>query len=66
VCQGRDQRAARWCDASADLPKGTGVVSCANALTAVIRHTKLTGVDSHAGVIGTTCTGAPQHDTGAS
>jgi len=41
-------------------------VSCANALTAVIRHTKLTGVDSHAGVIGTTCTGAPQHDTGAS
>lgn len=51
-------RSARWRDASADLRKGTGWWSCANALTAVIRYTKLTDVGSHAGFIGTTFTGA--------
>jgi len=48
----------RWYDPSTGLWKGTGWWNCANALTAVIRYTKLTGDGSHAGVIGTTFTAA--------
>jgi predicted alpha-1,6-mannanase (GH76 family) len=48
----------RWYGPSAGLWQGTGRWNGANALTAVIRYTKLTGESSHAGVIGTTFTAA--------
>ena len=44
----------RWYHSSTGLWQGTGWWNSANALTAVIRYTKLTGDSSHAGVIGTT------------
>jgi len=49
---------ARWYDPSSGLWQGTGWWNCANALTAVIRYTKLTGDSSQAGVVGTTFTAA--------
>ena len=49
---------ARWYDPSSGLWRGTGWWNCANALTAVIRYTELTGDGSQAGVIGTTFTAA--------
>jgi predicted alpha-1,6-mannanase (GH76 family) len=49
---------ARWYDPSSGLWRGTGWWNCANALTAVIRYTKLTGDGSQAGVIATTFTAA--------
>jgi predicted alpha-1,6-mannanase (GH76 family) len=48
----------RWYDPSSGLWRGTGWWNCANALTAVVRYTKLTGDGSQAGVIGTTFTAA--------
>ena len=48
----------RWYHSSTGLWQGTGWWNSANALTAVIRYTKLTGDSSHAGVIGTTFTAA--------
>jgi predicted alpha-1,6-mannanase (GH76 family) len=48
----------QWYDPATGLWRGTGWWNCANALTAVIRYTKLTGDDSQAGVIGTTFTAA--------
>jgi predicted alpha-1,6-mannanase (GH76 family) len=48
----------RWYHPSTGLWQGTGWWNSANALTAVIRYTKLTGDSSHAGVIGTTFTAA--------
>jgi predicted alpha-1,6-mannanase (GH76 family) len=48
----------RWYDPSTGLWRGTGWWNCANALTAVVRYTKLTGDGSQAGVIGTTFTAA--------
>ena len=54
----------RWYDPSSGLWRGTGWWNCANALTAVIRYTKLTGDGSHAGVIGTTFTAAQRKHAG--
>jgi predicted alpha-1,6-mannanase (GH76 family) len=48
----------RWYHPSTGLWQGTGWWNSANALTAVIQYTKLTGDSSHAGVIGTTFTAA--------
>ena len=48
----------RWYDPSSGLWRGTGWWNCANALTAVVRYTKLTGDGSQARVIGTTFTAA--------
>ena len=44
----------RWYRPGTGLWAGTGWWNCANALTAVIRYTKLTGDSSHAGVLETT------------
>ena len=54
----------RWYDPSSGLWRGTGWWNCANALTAVIRYTKLTGDGSQAGVIGTTFTGTQRQHAG--
>ena len=48
----------RWYDPSSGLWRGTGWWNCANALTAVIRYTKVTGDGRAAGVISTTFTQA--------
>jgi predicted alpha-1,6-mannanase (GH76 family) len=48
----------RWYHPSDGLWQGTGWWNCANALTAVIGYTKLTGDAAHAAVIGTTFTAA--------
>ncbi len=48
----------RWYDPPSGLWRGTGWWNCANALTAVVRYTELTGDGSQAGVIGTTFTAA--------
>jgi predicted alpha-1,6-mannanase (GH76 family) len=48
----------RWYDPSTGQWRSTGWWNAANALTAVIGYTKLTGDDSHAAVIGTTFTAA--------
>ena len=48
----------RWYDPSSGLWRGTGWWNCANALTAVIRYTKLAGDGRAAGVISTTFTQA--------
>jgi predicted alpha-1,6-mannanase (GH76 family) len=47
----------RWYDPSTGQWKSTSWWNAANALTAVIGYTKLTGDGTHAGVIGTTFTG---------
>jgi predicted alpha-1,6-mannanase (GH76 family) len=44
----------RWYDPASGLWRGTGWWNCANALTALIRYTKLIGDDCHVGVIATT------------
>jgi predicted alpha-1,6-mannanase (GH76 family) len=54
----------RWYDPASGLWRGTGWWNCANALTAVIRYTKLTGDGSHAGVIATTFTAAQRQHAG--
>jgi predicted alpha-1,6-mannanase (GH76 family) len=54
----------RWYDPASGLWRGTGWWNCANALTAVIRYTKLTGDDSHAGVIATTFAAAQRRHAG--
>ena len=48
----------RWYHPATGLWQGTGWWNSANALTAVIRYTKLTGDGRHAGVIATTFTAA--------
>src|SRR6266568_6156500 len=48
----------RWYDPASGLWQGTGWWNAANALTAVIGYTKLTGDGSYAGIIGTTFTAA--------
>jgi predicted alpha-1,6-mannanase (GH76 family) len=48
----------RWYHPADGLWQGTGWWNCANALTAVIGYTKLTGDAAHAAVIGTTFTAA--------
>jgi predicted alpha-1,6-mannanase (GH76 family) len=48
----------RWYDPSTGQWKSTSWWNAANALTAVIGYTKLTGDGTHAGVIGTTFTAA--------
>ena len=48
----------RWYHPATGLWQGTGWWNSANALTAVIRYTKLTGDGRHAGVISTTFTAA--------
>jgi len=48
----------RWYDSSTGQWTSTGWWNAANALTAVIGYTKLTGDGTHAGVIGTTFTAA--------
>jgi predicted alpha-1,6-mannanase (GH76 family) len=50
----------KWYSPATGLWQGTGWWNSANALTAVIRYTKLTGDQSHAGAIATTFTAA-QH-----
>jgi predicted alpha-1,6-mannanase (GH76 family) len=54
----------RWYDPSTGLWRGTGWWNAANALTAVIGYTKLTGDESYAGVIGTTFTAAQRTHAG--
>ncbi len=54
----------RWYDPSSGLWRGTGWWNCANALTSVIRYTKLTGDAAHAGVISTTFTAAQRRHAG--
>lgn len=54
----------RWYDPASGLWRGTGWWNCANALTAVIRYTKLTGDHTHAGVIATTFTAAQRQHAG--
>jgi predicted alpha-1,6-mannanase (GH76 family) len=44
----------RWYDPASGLWRGTGWWNSASALTAVLRYTRLTGDDRHAGVIATT------------
>jgi predicted alpha-1,6-mannanase (GH76 family) len=48
----------RWYTPSTGQWKGTGWWNAANALTALVRYTKMTGDSTHAGVIGTTFTAA--------
>lgn len=48
----------RWYHPATGLWQGTGWWNSANALTAVIRYSKLTGDGRHAGVISTTFTAA--------
>jgi len=54
----------RWYNPATGLWRGTGWWNSANALTAVIRYTKLTGDGSHAGVIATTFTAAQRQHAG--
>jgi predicted alpha-1,6-mannanase (GH76 family) len=54
----------RWYRPGTGLWAGTGWWNSANALTAVIRYTKLTGDGSHAGVITTTFTAAQRQHAG--
>jgi predicted alpha-1,6-mannanase (GH76 family) len=54
----------RWYDPSTGLWQGTGWWNAANALTAVIGYTKLTGDDGYASVIGTTFTAAQRRHPG--
>jgi len=54
----------RWYHPATGLWQGAGWWNCANALTAVVRYTKVTGDDSHAGVIGTTFTVAQRQHAG--
>jgi predicted alpha-1,6-mannanase (GH76 family) len=48
----------RWYTPSTGQWQGTGWWNAANALTALVRYTKMTGDSTHAGVIGTTFTAA--------
>jgi predicted alpha-1,6-mannanase (GH76 family) len=54
----------RWYDPVSGLWRGIGWWNCANALTAVIRYTGLTGDNRHAGVIATTFTAAQREHAG--
>jgi predicted alpha-1,6-mannanase (GH76 family) len=54
----------RWYDPGTGLWHGTGWWNAANALTSVIRYTKLTGDGSHSAVIGTTFTAARRQHAG--
>jgi len=54
----------RWYDPASGLWRGTGWWNCANALTTVIRYTKLTGDNSHVDVIGTTFAAAQRQHAG--
>jgi len=54
----------KWYKPATGLWQGTGWWNSANALTAVIRYTKLTGDESHAGVIATTFTAAAKTHAG--
>jgi predicted alpha-1,6-mannanase (GH76 family) len=54
----------RWYDPSTGLWHGTGWWNAANALTAVIGYTKLTGDDGYTAVIGTTFTAAQRRHPG--
>jgi predicted alpha-1,6-mannanase (GH76 family) len=54
----------RWYDPSTGLWQGTGWWNAANALTAVIGYTKLTGDDGYTAVIGTTFTAARRRHPG--
>jgi predicted alpha-1,6-mannanase (GH76 family) len=54
----------KWYKPATGQWQGAGWWNSANALTAVIRYTKLTGDQSHAGVIGTTFTAAQRTHAG--
>jgi predicted alpha-1,6-mannanase (GH76 family) len=54
----------KWYSPATGLWQGTGWWNSANALTAVIRYVKMTGDQSHAGVIGTTFTAAQKSHAG--
>jgi predicted alpha-1,6-mannanase (GH76 family) len=54
----------KWYQPATGLWQGTGWWNSANALTAVIRYTKLTGDQSHADVIATTFTAAQRTHAG--
>jgi predicted alpha-1,6-mannanase (GH76 family) len=54
----------RWYDPRTGLWHGTGWWNAANALTSVIRYTKLTGDGSYSAVIGTTFAGAQRTHAG--
>jgi predicted alpha-1,6-mannanase (GH76 family) len=54
----------QWYDPATGLWRGTGWWNAANALTAVIGYTKLTGDGSYAGVVGTTFTAAQRQHAG--
>jgi len=54
----------RWYNPATGLWRGTGWWNSANALTAVVRYTKLTGDGSHEGVIATTFTAAQRQHAG--
>jgi predicted alpha-1,6-mannanase (GH76 family) len=54
----------KWYKPATGQWQGAGWWNSANALTAVIRYTKLTGDQSHAGVIGTTYTAAQRTHAG--
>jgi predicted alpha-1,6-mannanase (GH76 family) len=54
----------RWYDPPTGLWHGTGWWNAANALTAVIGYTKLTGDDRYTAVIGTTFTAAQRRHAG--
>jgi Glycosyl hydrolase family 76 len=54
----------RWYRPRTGLWDGTGWWNSASALTSVIRYIKLTGDDSHAGVISTTFTAAQRQHAG--
>lgn len=56
----------RWYNPATGLWRGTGWWNSANALTAVVRYTKLTGDGSHAGVAATTFTAAQHQHAGRS
>jgi hypothetical protein len=54
----------RWYDPATGLWLPAGWRNCANALTTVVRYTKLTGDQSHAGVLSTTFTAAQRQHAG--